>query len=503
MTAKPFWLDTPTAAFPPLAEDVSVDVAIVGGGLTGVSAAYLLRKAGQRVALLERDQLARLDTGHTTAHLTFVTDLRLRELVDRFGVEKAKAVWEAGRTAIRTIEQIASSEGIDCEFERAPGYLHAPLTGERDDTLAEEARSACALGFEAEFVKAVPVIQRPGVRFANQAVYHPLKYVAELAQRIPGSGSYVFEHSEVTAIEQGDGVIRVSANGGTVSCQRVVIATDVPLTGLANLVNATLFQTKIAPYTSYAIGAHLPKGVAPQGCFWDTSDPYYYLRIKHYPTWDQVIFGGLDHKTGQVEHSCERFERLKGVLHSILPETRVDRHWSGQVIESADGLPFIGEISPGQFVATGFSGNGMTFGTVSAMMAVDWVTGRPNPWSELFDPKRKWLSGGALTYLRENADYPYYMVKDRLSRPEDGGLASLSPGTGKVMIVDGRRVAAYRDHEGGVTLLSPVCTHLGCIVHWNEAESTWDCPCHGSRFRPKGEVLAGPAETPLGRDESH
>jgi Rieske Fe-S protein len=321
-----------------------------------------------------------------------------------------------------------------------------------------------------------------------------------LLPKIHGDGSLVLESSEVQRIEtqeKGDR-IHVHSRGSVVSCDFVVVATDTPLMGLSGLVSATLTQAKLAPYTSYAIAARVPTNRVPSACFWDSSDPYYFLRVAPGAAdHDTVIFGGLDHKTGQATETAERFADLERVLAPFIPDLRVQHRWSGQIIESHDGLPLIGVTAPRQFIATGYSGNGLTFGTLAAMMARDAVCGRRNPWSELFDPKRTSLKGGAWNYLRENADYPYYMLKDRLTRGETAPLETVAPGAGRILVVDNRRVAVYRDPAGRLTLRSPVCPHLGCIVHWNEAESTWDCPCHGSRFRPTGEVLAGPAEKPL------
>jgi Rieske Fe-S protein len=266
--------------------------------------------------------------------------------------------------------------------------------------------------------------------------------------------------------------------------------------GLSGLVSATLRQTRLYSYSSYVLGATVPAGTVPDALYWDTSDPYFYLRLARRGPPDYVIFGGEDHKTGQ-EHGQAAYQRLQRALLQRLPMAHVQHRWSGQVVETNDGVPFIGEVAPQQFLATGFAGNGMTFGTLSAMMAADAFEGRSNPWSELFSPKRKKLKGGTWSYLKENADYPYYLLRSRLAGAERKSVAGLRRHQGAILNVDGKKVAAYRDGDGRLFLRSPVCTHLGCIVAWNRAEQTWDCPCHGSRFRPTGEVLTGPAEQPL------
>jgi Rieske Fe-S protein len=275
------------------------------------------------------------------------------------------------------------------------------------------------------------------------------------------------------------------------------MATNNPLVGLASMTAATLFQTKLSLYTSYAFGARVSPGAIPEALFWDTREPYDYLRIDRHRGFDYVVFGGEDHKTGQKRNMKRAYARLLARLKKIIPQARIDHRWSGQIISTPDGLPYIGENAERQFIATGYCGNGITFGTVAAMMARDWTVGQKNPWRELFAGDRKKIKGAAWNYLRENSDYPYYMIKDRLARAEADSIRELRPGDGMIIGRRGKKVAAFRDPNGNIRRLSPVCTHLGCLVRWNSSESTWDCPCHGSRFKPTGEVIAGPAEEPL------
>jgi glycine/D-amino acid oxidase-like deaminating enzyme/nitrite reductase/ring-hydroxylating ferredoxin subunit len=498
MAMNSHWIETSELPqFPNLNKDLNVDVVVVGGGITGITAAYLLKKAGRSVALLERDRCARADTGHTTAHLTFVTDTRLSELVKVFGRDHAQAAWDAGRAAMAQIHSLVSENQIDCEYATVPGYLHAPWKKDSKDEvqgLQEDAELAHDLGFDAHFVEAVPFVKRPGIRFANQAKFHPLRYLSALLPSIDGNGSHVFENTEADEFQSDP--LAVKANGHTIRCSYVVIATHVPLMGMTGITSATLLQTKLAAYSSYAIGAKVPKGILPEALFWDTDDPYYYLRVDRLPGHDYAVFGGEDHKTGQEADAEAPVRRLEELLLSIVPQAKVDARWTGQVIETPDGLPYIGETADRQFVATGFAGNGMTYGTLGAMMATDAALGRKNPWRDLFDVNRKKLRG-AWDYLKENVDYPYYFLKGRLLGTEGTALDDLKRSEGKILKLDGQRVAAYRNTHDKVIKLSAVCTHMGCIVHWNQADSTWDCPCHGSRFQPTGEVMAGPAEAPL------
>jgi glycine/D-amino acid oxidase-like deaminating enzyme/nitrite reductase/ring-hydroxylating ferredoxin subunit len=484
--------------FPSIDRNLQTEVVVIGGGLTGITTAYLLKEAGVKIVLLERGRYAGADSGHTTAHLTYVTDERLHHLVKVFGKDAAKAFWEAGAAAIDHIHQIAQKLNIDCDFKWVPGFLHASLI--QDDSkdkelLQRDAELADELGFKAEFLEKVPFLKRPGVRFANQAKFQPLKYLAPLLKQIPGDGSFVFENTDASKVDSDP--LTVHADKYKIRCEYVVMATHDPLVGKASPISATLFQSKLALYTSYVLGAKIPHGVVPEALFWDTNDPYYYLRNDAHRAGDYLIFGGEDVKTGQEKDANEVFKKLEQELKKLLPAAEVADRWLGQVVETNDGLPFIGESADKQFVATGFCGNGFTLGTLSAFMARDRYLGRKNPWFDLFAVNRRKFHGGTWRYIKENLDYPYYLLRDRIGPAQGDSLDDLKFGEGKILRLDGRKVAAYRDATGKVTLLSPVCTHLKCIVHWNPAGETWDCPCHGSRFAPDGKVFSGPAEAPL------
>lgn len=481
--------------FPALDEDLTVDAVVVGAGVTGITAAYLLNQEGLTVALVERGRCGGVDTSSTTAHLTAVTDLRLHDLLNRFGVENGRAVWDAGTWAINFIAGQVEQRKIDCGFKWCPGHLHAPSLSEDTELFLREAQAAHTLGVPAEFQANIPLFHVPGVVFPRQAMFHPLAYLANLVQTVPGDGSHVFEDTEVQEIDRKTRRLRTPR--GRIAFDYLVLATHNPLVGLASTLRATLLQTKLSLYSTYAVGGALPLGRLPEGLYWDSADPYHYLRVENQSGHAYAIYGGEDHKTGQDTDNDRLFSRLEHRLHGFAPMAKVDARWSGQVIETNDGLPFIGENARRQFIATGFAGNGTTFGTLAGRMAVDAVLNRPNPWQKLFDPGRKKLRGGTWDYLRENKDFPYHFVHDRLVRPPARPLRDLAPGEGKVLTFKKNKVAAYRDADGRVSLCSAVCTHLQCIVAWNPAEKTWDCPCHGSRFQPDGQVISGPAEEPL------
>jgi glycine/D-amino acid oxidase-like deaminating enzyme/nitrite reductase/ring-hydroxylating ferredoxin subunit len=499
LDTSPYW--STSASFPQFAKldrDVTADVAVIGGGITGLTAAFLLAEAGKTVVLLERARCATIDTGHTTAHVTMVTDTRLSDLVSRFGRTHAQAVWDAGLAAITEIDRLVREHNLDAKFDWVDGFLHAAPDGVNEaeiNALQRDAELAIELGFDAEFVDAVPLVGVPGVRFAGQARFHPRAYLAELARVMP-KRVRIFEHS--AAEEFCDDPLYVRANGHKVSCADIVIATHNPLVGIGNTFGASLSQTKLALYTSYVLAGRIEKGTIDDASWWDTADPYRYLRIDPRRDFDVAIYGGEDHKTGQVADTNACYERLGRQLRAVLPEVEITHRWSAQVIETPDGLPYIGQGAEHQYSATGYAGNGMTFGTVAAMMITDAILRRKNPWTDLLDPSRKAMGRSTWDYVKENADYPYYLVRDRLAGAEAKTLRSIKRGQGKVIERNGSKVAAYRDPSGKMTLRSATCTHMGCIVGWNTAEQTWDCPCHGSRFTPTGDVMAGPAESPLG-----
>jgi glycine/D-amino acid oxidase-like deaminating enzyme/nitrite reductase/ring-hydroxylating ferredoxin subunit len=494
------WAEFELPQFPALDRDLEVEVVIAGAGITGITAAYLLSKAGVSVALVERGRVASADTSRTTAHLTYVTDQRLSHLVDKFGKDAARLFWEGGAAAIDQIWKLANETGADCEFRWLPGYLHAPSDEETEkerDSLRQDAELARELGFDAQFIDSVPNAHRCGVRFAQQASFHPRKYLAPLVSAVTGLGGHVFESTEIEEFDER--AMAVRANGKRIHCDYLIVATHNPIMGSKGPVAATLFQTKLSLYTSYVLGARLPSGTLPEALLWDTSDPYEYLRVNDRDDHQYAIFGGEDVKTGQEKDAEEVFRKLEKRLQVRLPGAAVEHRWMGQVIETADGLPYVGENREWQFIATGFCGNGMTLGTLSAIMARDRYLDRENPWFDLLRPDRLPFHGGLWRYVSENVDYPYYLLRDRIAGAEEGTLAELANGEAKILKWRGRKVAAYRSEEGALSVCSPVCTHLKCLVHWNDADRTWDCPCHGSRFHPDGQLLSGPAEAPLER----
>lgn len=468
-----------------LREDDVVDVVIVGAGITGITAALLLQRAGKRVVVLEGREVAHGVTGYTTAHLTEAIDTRFTTLIRDFGVEGARLAADASRVAMERIARFIDEKSIECEFRRLSGYLYTERE-EDVEALHREHHAALEVGLAVEMTRAVPLPFRTAaaVRFPNQAEFHVTKYLRPLCEELESGGGLVFEGARVREITDGDPCSVTTESGRVVKAKHVIVAANVPL-------NRVFLQTKIAHYRSYVIAARV-REPSLEGLFWDTDSPYHYLRSAE----GVLIVGGEDHKTGTEEDTMARYEKLLAYTRERFVVEDVKYRWSAQVIEPADGLPFIGRnsLDTRVFVATAFSGNGMTFGTAAAILLSDLVLGVRNPWQDLFEPTRIKPVAAAKDFVTNNAEVGVHFITDRLKAPDAKSLLEVAPGEGKIVRVKGQRLAVYRDQTThALTALSPVCPHLGCHVKFNAAEKSWDCPCHGSRFTTKGEVINGPS----------
>jgi glycine/D-amino acid oxidase-like deaminating enzyme/nitrite reductase/ring-hydroxylating ferredoxin subunit len=486
------WVDTRSPGYPKLDHDeLFVDVAVVGGGITGVTAALLLKLAGKKVALLEARHVGSGVTSGTTGHLTEAIDTPYRDLERSFGSDGAALVAASSRAAIETIAELDTRFETQCSFQRLPGYVWSEHS-EDVDMLAQELDCMRRAGLSVAPTSApLPVPVRAAIRVDNQAQFHPLRYATALAARIPGDGSHVFEQARVQNVDEGEPCRLHVAKGPSLKADKVILATHSPL-------NQVVLQTKVAQYRSYVVSGRVEN--APHGLFWDTADPYHYVRAYRDGNATELIVGGEDHKTGVGEPSDAPFLRLSEYAARFgLKNPRF--RWSAQVVEPLDGLPFIGKNARAEhvYVATGFSGNGLTFGTIAAIILRDACTGAFNPYAELYDPGRLKPFTKLSSFLSENVDYPLHLLSDALKAPTARSLDEIGREGAGIVRVNGRRVAAYRDADGRLHTVSPICTHLGCHVAFNAAEKSWDCPCHGSRFGVDGNVLDGPASDPLER----
>jgi glycine/D-amino acid oxidase-like deaminating enzyme/nitrite reductase/ring-hydroxylating ferredoxin subunit len=489
MALPSLWMeDTELPAYPRLPGDLDTDVVVVGAGIAGLTASLLLRRAGKRVVLIEARRVGHGETGHTTAHLTEMLDAHYHVIESKFGHEGARLVAESSRAAIDRIESLVRELGVDCGFERVPGYLYAEDEKQRSD-LEKELESLRRVGADVAWVESFPLSIRVdgAIRVERQAQLHPLDYLRALAAQLVSSGGQIFEGTTMLEVDEGR-PCRVSTTRGVVTAEQVLVLTNAPVSTRVAL------HTKVAAYRTYAVAARMEKPF-PAGLFWDMQEPYHYTRTQRTRSGSFLIVGGEDHKTGKKKETGECFDRLREYAATRFGIADIAHRWSGQVLEPVDGLPFIGR-NPGArhvHVATGFSGTGMTFGTLAAMILSDAVLGVENPWAKLYEATRVKPLAQAREFLAENVDFPAHLVTDRLVRGEAGSIDQVARGEGRLLRSGRKMIAVYRDEAGTVHARSAVCTHLGCHVQWNQGERSWDCPCHGSRFDVDGVVLNGPA----------
>jgi glycine/D-amino acid oxidase-like deaminating enzyme/nitrite reductase/ring-hydroxylating ferredoxin subunit len=481
---------------PPLAENLRTDVVVIGAGISGLSVAYLLTRAGQSVTVLDAGPIGGGMTSRTTAHLSAALDDLYQNLIAVRGLDPARLAAASHSAAIDLIEQIQEKEGIACDFARVNGFLFR-ASGEARDVLEKELDAAHRAGLTgvawADRAPMKGVDTGPCLRFPRMGRFHPLNYLSGLVDAIARGGGRCFT-ARVVAVE-GDGRMAVvrTESGQVVTARAAVVATNTPINDRVTI------HTKQAPYRTYVIAAPVPRGAVEDALCWDTADPYHYTRLQPGESEDWLIVGGEDHKSGQAEDMHVRFARLEAWTRERFPETGEIRHrWSGQVMEPVDYLGFIGR-NPGDaenvYIATGDSGMGITHGTIAGMLISDLILGRDNPWAALYGPARVSVKAGG-DFVSENLN-----VAAQLTEYVTGGdiasLRALKPGEGAIVRRGLRKIAVYRAPDGVLHERSAVCTHLGCIVAWNPLEQCWDCPCHGSQFSPDGEAINGPAFKPL------
>ena len=490
----PIWTSVQPPTFPGLSEDATVDVAVVGAGIAGVTTAYMLAREGRSVLVLDDGEVGGGMTSVTTAHLSNALDDRYVHLQRLRGADGSRLAAQSHSAAIDRIEQTVADEAIDCDFVRLDGWLFA-APGETPDMLPRERDAARRAGLDVALEPRAPLPFEagPAIRFPRQGQFHPLKYLYAVATAIERLGGRVVSKTHADAIEDG-APARVRAGKRTVTAGSVVVATNVPIN------DRFAIHTKQAPYMTYVIGVTVPRGSVERALFWDTGDPYHYVRLQPMPNGDAdgdcLIVGGEDHKSGHADDGRARHARLEAWTRERFPTAgRLAFTWAGQVMETLDGLAYIGR-NPGDenvYVVTGDSGMGMTHGTIAGLLLTDLIQGRDNPWRELYDPSRK-VVAAAGEFVKENLDVAAQFAGYVMPGASPGELPWDS---GAVVQRGLSKVAAYRDERGELHEMTAVCPHLGCIVQWNGSEKTWDCPCHGSRFDKTGKVLNGPANVDL------
>ena len=493
---EPVWFDgVELPRLPTPRTNVRADVCIVGAGIAGLTSAYLLAAEGRSVVVVDDGPLGGGMTGATTAHLVTALDRGYKEIERVRGEAGAKLAAQSHAAAIDRIEEIARSEKIACDLQRLDGFLFAGREDRRSGNLHEEfdAAARAGVGVEMEARAELPFETGPCIRYPRQAQFHPLRYMSGLARAARRRGARLFGGFHAERIEAGTPA-RVTAGPRKVTARAVIVATNSPIN------DRVAIHTKQATYMKYVVGAVIPRDSVARGLYWDNEDPFHYVRLQPLPEGkDCLIVGGEDHKTGQAAGDTrERHARLEAWARERFPMIEsIAYTWGGQVMETLDGLAFIGR-NPGDdnvYVVTGDSGNGLTHGTIAGMLLTDLILARENPWSDLYDPSRK-VPLAAGTFLKENlnvaAQFADYLTPGDVKSPNE-----IPKDSGAVIRQGAAKLAVYRGLDGKSHAFSAVCPHLGCVVQWNDAEKTWDCPCHGSRFDKLGKVVNGPANTDL------
>ena len=487
-----------------MAEVTDADACIVGAGIAGLSVAYYLLSAGKSVVVLDDGPIGGGETSRTTAHLSNALDEGYVKLERLHGKQGAHLAADSHSAAIDAIERIVQTEKLDCDFVRLPGYLFA-APGDSAEQLDRELAAAHRAGLQ-QVVKldAVPLSTFATcqcLKYPDQGQFHALKYLRGLASAVARMGGRIYTHTHANEFHGGKDEYVKTRTGARVHCRHIVVATNTPVN------DRLVLHAKQAAYRSYVIGARVRSGAVPKALYWDTAEPYHYVRLAatESPDWEILIVGGEDHRTGDRDDAAKRYAALESWARERFPGIdAIEYRWSGQVMEPVDGLAFIGHNPADDdnvYVATGDSGHGMTHGTIAGLLITDLILGRDNPWAKLYAPSRKRL--GAAWALTKHGAHTATRYVEYLTGGEVGSAKEIAPGSGAVVRRGFSKLAVYRDDAGKLHECSAACSHMGCIVHWNHEEKSWDCPCHGSRFDPYGAVLNGPALEPLARVGEH
>lgn len=490
---RSYWIDsTDDPDYPVLAEDVSTSVAVVGAGIAGLTAAVLLKQAGFRVVVLEAREVGAGVTGHTTGKLTAGQRLAYSRLEHLYGSDMARAYAESQTAGLDLVFRLAADLEIDCDLERVPNLVFAEDEDEVG-VLEQELTASASAGLPVELVEQpdAPFPARAALRLAGQGQFHARKYLIGLAREVHGDGSAVYRHTRVVGMEPGPTTELQTEQGPTVRATSVVLATNAPITSRSTL------YARALPWRSYAVAGAV-SGRAVEGMWINVATPTRSVRTHPLPDGRRlVIVVGEGHRVGQEDGSL-RYQALEAYLREHFAPATPEYRWSTQDLYSVDELPYVGRVTRdgAVYVATGFGGWGLTNGSLAGLLLRDAIAGRENAWLELLDPGRSTLAGVPGALVRENVNVARHLVGGKLRR-RPTSAEDVVPGQGEVVELDGEKAAVYRDGSGVLHAVSAVCTHMGCIVEWNQVEGSWDCPCHGSRFTVDGEILDGPATRPL------
>jgi len=485
---SPYWIkSTPETSYPALKEDINADVAIVGGGIVGITCAYLLANEGLKVAIIEADRLLQGTTGHTTAKITSQHALIYDKLMTQMGQEKARQYAEANENAIRFIADTVTEKEIDCDFSWRPAYVYTQ-SDQYVKQIENEEKAGSSLGIKASVVHDLPLpfSIKAALRFDGQAQFHPLKYLKAIVKMLPDS-CRIFEQTRAINIEEGKSAAVITGQGKKVVASKVVIASHYPFFD-----GAGMYFARMYPSRSYITGITIAEKF-PEGMFISAENPTRSLRSQPMGDEELILVAGEDHKTGQSKNTATHYDNLLRFAHDNFEVRDVKYRWSTQDYITLDGVPYVGNLTakhPNLYVATGFAKWGITNGTASALILRDLIIHGDSSWKEVYTPSR-FNAASAVNFVVSNADVAKHLVAGKLKPAE--ALKDLPSGEARIVSIDDDKVGAFRDDKGNLHLVDITCTHMGCELSWNEAERSWDCPCHGSRFTYEGDIIEGPA----------
>ncbi len=490
-----FWIEgIQGPQYPQLSGPLTVDVAIVGGGIVGIMCAKLLKEAGFKVAVIEASRVAQGVTGHTTAKLTSLHGLFYHDLIKTMGRERAKMYADANQTAIQYVAACASTGNMDCDFHREFACTFTETDNEVD-AIQAEVDAALSLGLPAVYLNDItlPVASKAAIRFDDQAYFHPRKFLLKCAQEIPGYGSVICEMTRVNKVDDGTPCI-VHTDKGEITARFVIIGNNFPF-GMEGL-----YFAKMEPNRSYLLAAST-RDDFPSGMFYQVEDPNHTVRLHVTDAGEKfVLVGGQGHKTGHVGDTIERYRNIEKFARERLTLDSIEYRWSTQDNRTIDRVPFIGPLSKSSknvYVATGFKGWGMTHGIISGFILTDLIAGRENPWAPVFDPRRHISIHAVDDLIGMALDSGKHLFGGPLSKLAASSVDKFKNGEAGLARIEGETFAAHKDAHGELSAVSPNCTHMGCVVSWNNGEESWDCPCHGSRFNRHGFLEHGPATKDL------
>ena len=493
---EPYWLDSTTIpTFQKLEEDIQTDIAIVGGGITGITAAYLLSQQGVPVTLIEAGRILTGTTGHTTAKITAQHGLIYDQLIQEHGVDTAKLYYEANREAMELIKELINKHSIECDFSEQDAYIYGN-TQTSVEQIKSELLAYQKLEIPNDFTDSIPfsIPCQAALIMKNQAQFHPLKYLSALIPLILENGGKLYENTTALKIEDHEQSTILLENGHRLACKSVIVASHFPFSDEIGLYFARMHAER-----SYILAIKAEKDY-PNGMYYSVDTPPRSLRYTEMNGEKLILVGGESHKPGQGVPTHEHYLELQSFSEQYLGIKEIPYRWSAQDMITPDKLPFIGpstEGHPNILVATGYKKWGMTSGTIAAKILTDTILEKENRYSDLFHPSR--LKGFG-NMVKDNLDVAKHLIQGKLEfvvkTPND-----LAHDEGEIVTLHGKRVGCYRDHDGDFHLVDSTCTHMGCEVNWNSGERTWDCPCHGSRYSIEGEVLEGPSVEPLRKVE--